>query len=194
MPVPPFLCATPFPSCFPHSGACVSAMWLNVLSGLCSVRAARRRRLRGAPAGLDWASSPRWSWHGSATLSFFTPVSKCCCFPLSSLPTTPPLQLLSHRSCKLAFACLVTAENPKLGDAVTQVKRLRSMRAAVVVVSLSFFCAHFFFFGSTTICFLCILHCLVHACICQAEMSGHCSSRAVLTGNPGTVALADLSD
>lgn len=56
----------PLPLLFSSFCACVFAMWLNVLSGLCSMCATWRRRLCGAPAGLDWASSPRWSWHGAA--------------------------------------------------------------------------------------------------------------------------------
>lgn len=62
----------PHPLLFSSFCACVSAMWLDVLSGLCSMCDTWRRRRCGARTGLDWASSPWWVLAPTSTLSFFT--------------------------------------------------------------------------------------------------------------------------
>lgn len=148
----------PLPLLFSSFCACVSAMWLNVLSGLCSVCSTWRRRLCGAPAGLDWASSPRWSWHGAAR--FPSSPGKQMLFS----PHDSPLQLLSHWSCRLAFACFVTAENLNL---VMPWRRSKGCVDATVVVLVSSFFAHIC--GSTISAavrrLLVYMHFLVHACI-----------------------------
>lgn len=67
VPVPPFLCATPFPSCFPHSvHVSLPCGWMSSLASAVCVCLCARWRRRLCAAGPDWASSFRCSCHGAA--------------------------------------------------------------------------------------------------------------------------------
>lgn len=186
----------PLPLLFSSFCACVSAMCLHVLPGPCSVCVCALHGEEGSAVRLlARTGHPVLGGLGTGAAHFPSSPGKrmllLLFFGFPSSPHLSPPQLLSHRSCKLAFACFVTAESL---NSVTLWRRSKGCVDAVFVPSFSG--SAFFWKYNVRSCkkdFLCICTALcTHAF--QAEVNRHCSSRAVLTGSPGTIALADLSD